>query len=229
MDVATHLRRAVVAAFVLVGAGCGETSAPRPVVTSLNHEPILFVHGVGGSSSSLATMRGRFAADGWQDGVELWAFTYSSTVTNAAIAQEIHNQIKQILKVTGAKKVDIVAHEMGSLSSRFYIRNFGGTETVDEWASLGGPNHGTTLYTKCSFIPCQEMAPKSAFMTMLNADVEGEPPVRYATWQSPCDDFVQPHASVAVWDAANFITACMSNANLIEDAAVYAQVKEFVK
>ena len=229
MDVTAHLKRASLAVLGLLFLGCSDSAGPPGGFQALNHDPILFVHGFGGSSRNFDQMRARFVADGWRDGVELFAFNYSSTVTNAAAAQEIRNQVNHILETTGAERVDIIAHEMGSLSSRFYIRNFGGTETIDAWASLGGPNHGTILYTRCSNIPCQEMAPKSAFMTMLNAEVEGEPPVRYATWRSPCDELVQPHESVAVWDAANFITACMSNANLIADAAIYRQVKEFVQ
>jgi len=214
----------------LIGA-CSDGSGvvtPKPL-PRLNHDPILFVHGLRGSSASFAQMRARFVAAGWQDGVELWAFTYGSTVTNAAVGQEIHNQVNHIMTVTGASKVDIISHHVGSLSSRFYLRNFGGTRKVDAWISLGGPNHGSTVVNQCTLIPCQEMAPKSAFMTALNAEVEAQPPVRYATWRSPCDELVMPHSSVSIHDAENYLTACMPSGALITDAAVYEQVKTFVR
>jgi len=215
----------------LLSAGCTDaTGVERPnPLPLLNHDPILFVHGLGGSSASFAQMRARFAADGWREGVELFGFTYSYLVTNAAAGQEIYNQVNHIMTVTGAKKVDIISHHAGSLSSRFYLRNFGGVGKVEAWVSLGGPNHGSTAVSQCTSIACQEIAPKSAFMTALNAVVEAQPPVRYATWQSPCDELVVPQSSVAIHDAANYVTACMENAALITDAAVYEQVKTFVR
>lgn len=224
-----HSRRVFFA--VLIAAGCTDSTGSNApaVLPKLDHDPILFVHGLGGSSASFTQMRERFIADGWKDGVELFAFTYNTTVTNAAPAQEIYNQVNHIMTVTGAAKVDIISHHVGSLSSRFYLRNFGGTRKVDAWISLGGPNHGTTLSTQCSVIPCQEMGRESAFITALNAVVEAQPPVRYGTWQSPCDELVVPRTSVALHDAANYVTACMPNAALITDAAVYAQVKTFVR
>ena len=217
----------IVLATVTLAAACGDSSGPD--YPTLNHDPILFVHGVNGSPKDFAEMRARFEADGWRDGVELFAFTYSSTVTNAANAQAVRNNVKYIMEKTGAGKVDIVSHEMGSLSSRFYIRHFDGLGNVDAWVSVGGPNHGTSKELGCTAIPCQEMGVGSAFITMLNADVEGPPPVRYATWASPCDDRVEPRSSPAVWDAANYITGCLSNADLIRDPGVYAQVKAFVQ
>ena len=210
------------------GLACGESSGPDSYPV-LNHDPVLFVHGVNGSARDFAEMRARFEADGWKEGVELFAFDHSSTVTNVANAQAIRNNVKYIMEKTGAGKVDIVSHEMGSLSSRFYIRHFAGVVNVDAWVSLGGPNHGTTRELGCTAIPCQEMAVGSTFITALNADVEGPPPVRYATWASPCDDRVEPRTSPAVWDAANYVTSCLSNADLLRDPGVYAQVKAFVQ
>jgi triacylglycerol lipase len=213
----------------LVLSGCRDNTGPDEELPVLNHDPILFVHGYGGNANSFREMRARFVADGWREGIELFAFDYSSTVTNAANAQAIRNHVKYIMEKTGAGKVDIISHEMGSLSSRFYIRHFGGLQHVDAWVSLGGPNHGTTKTLSCTTIPCQEMDAASAFIEALNADVEGPPPTRYATWRSPCDEFVEPRESATVWDAANFLTACMANAEIMTDPGVYEQVKGFVE
>jgi triacylglycerol lipase len=228
---ARTLRRS--AALPLLGlavlGGCRDTAGPDGDLPVLNRDPILFVHGNGGRADSFREMRARFVADGWREGIELFAFDYSSTVSNAANAQSIRNHVKYIMERTGAGKVDIISHEMGSLSSRFYIRHFGGLQHVDAWVSLGGPNHGTRKAIPCTAIPCQEMEAGSAFIETLNADVEGPPPVRYATWRSPCDEFVEPRESTTVWDAANFLTACLANADIMKDPGVYQQVKGFVE
>src|SRR5688500_3698402 len=140
-------------AFV-TGLACGDSSGPDSYPV-LIHDPVLLVHGGNGSARDFAEMRARFEADGWREGIELFAFDYSSTVTNVATAQAIRNNVKYIMEKTGAGKVDIVSHEMGSLSSRFYIRHFAGLANVDAWVSLGGPNHGTTRDLGCTAIPCQ--------------------------------------------------------------------------
>ncbi|MCZ7414840.1 MULTISPECIES: esterase/lipase family protein [unclassified Streptomyces] len=53
---------------------------------------------------------------------------------------------------------------MGGLSSRYYLKNLGGTSKVDSWASLGGPNHGTDMAEACFNTSCLEMrgAPTSS-------------------------------------------------------------------
>ena len=55
-------------AAVIIGAACGDSSGPD--YPALNHDPILFVHGLNGSPKDFDEMRTRFAADGWQVGVE---------------------------------------------------------------------------------------------------------------------------------------------------------------
>ena len=35
--------------------------------------------------------------------------------------------------------VDVVTHSMGGLSSRYYLKNLGGTANGDDWVSIGGP------------------------------------------------------------------------------------------
>jgi triacylglycerol lipase len=45
---------------------------------------------------------------------------------------------------------------MGSLSTRWYIKELGGGAPVDDWASLAGPNHGTVNYGTW-WLPCDEV------------------------------------------------------------------------
>ncbi len=65
---------------------------------------------------------------------------------------------------------DFTAHSMGGLNSRWFVKFAGGTEKVDDWVSLAGPNHGTETAGLCSLLdpPCAEMLPGSEFLTTLN-------------------------------------------------------------
>jgi triacylglycerol lipase len=227
-----NARKFAVAALVIaLFSSCTEpTDNEIGTLPTLTHDPILFVHGYGGASSNWDNMKARFLADGWQD-AELYSYTYSFLASNASTAAEIRNQVDDILKKTGATKVDIIAHSMGSISSRYYLKNLAGTSKVDAWVSLGGPNHGTddVDLQNCQTTPCRETAIGSAFLAALNAGDETPGLVRYATWRSPCDTTINPDESVILLGALNTLTACIVHFNLITDPGVYAQVRDFVK
>jgi triacylglycerol lipase len=173
-------------------------------------------------------MIARFKADGWRDD-ELYVFNYSFLTSNASIADEIRDQINTIIANTGARKVDIVTHSMGGISSRYYLKNLGGDAKVDAWVSLGGPNHGTDTAEQCAFTPCIEMRIGSAFLAALNAGDETPGFPRYATWWSPCDETINPDASVPLAGATNSQTSCLGHGQLVTDPVIYQQVRNWVR
>ena len=191
------------------------------------HDPILFVHGWNGGTGTWSTMVSRFQADGWTAG-ELNNWSYNWHQSNATTASEISTKVDQILAATGATKVDIVTHSMGGLSSRYYAKNLGGDQKIDQWVSLGGPNHGTNTANFCFDASCVEMRENSAFLKALNSGDETPGAVAYRTWWSPCDEVINPDSSVALSGATNTQTSCMSHSTLHENAGVYAQVRDFV-
>jgi triacylglycerol lipase len=199
-----------------------------PAASASAREPILFVHGFSGSASNWDTMIGRFQADGYAAS-ELRAFTYNSAQSNATTAQQVSQQVDQLRAATGAAKVDIISHSMGGLSSRYYLKNLGGTANVDDWVSLGGPNHGTSTAGLCAFlVSCREMLAGSSFLNALNSGDETPGAVNYGTWWSPCDEIINPDGSVILSGATNTRTACIGHLALLTNQTVYTQVRNFV-
>lgn len=191
-------------------------------------DPILFVHGWNSSSSTWTTMVNRFAADGWTS-AQLNNWSYNTSQSNATTAQQIATKVDQIRSATGAAKVDLVTHSMGGLSSRYYVKNLGGDQKVDEWVSLGGPNHGTDTASFCWSTACSEMRIGSSFLAALNSGDETPGAVSFRTWWSACDSVINPDSSVSLSGATNTKTACLSHSDLHQDATVYGQVREFVR
>jgi triacylglycerol lipase len=205
------------------------TAVLAPAATAAAHDPILFVHGWNSSGSTWNTMIGRFQADGWT-AAELNNWSYNTAQSNVTTAGQVNTKVDQIRAATGAAKVDIISHSMGGLSTRYYLKNLGGQPEVDEWVSLGGPNHGTTTANLCFWnTSCIEMRPNSTFLNALNATDETPGLVNYGTWWSPCDEIINPDSSVALSGATNTQTACMSHGSLHQDATVYGQVRNFVQ
>jgi triacylglycerol lipase len=217
-----------VTAFAAAIAICVAAAAAAPA-SSLAQDPILFVHGYVESASLWNTMISRFEKDGYSKAY-LSAYSYNTSQSNKVDAEkEVKSHVESLLKATGATKVDIVAHSMGSLNSRWYIKFLGGEAKVDDWVSLGGPNHGTETANACFSTSCVEMRVGSTFLKELNAGDETPGAVSYGTWWSPCDEIINPDSSVALSGATNTKTACISHTALTTDETVYNQVREFVK
>lgn len=192
------------------------------------HDPILFVHGWSESGSLWKTMIERFEKGGWTAS-ELNNWTYNTKQSNVTTAKEVATKVTEIMKKTGATKVNLITHSMGALSTRYYIKNLGGESTIEDWVSLGGPNHGTTTADFCFEVSCEEMRPSSKFLNELNAGDETPGAVHYATWWSPCDEIINPHESVILTGATNTETECISHVALTTNEKVYVGVREFVK
>jgi triacylglycerol lipase len=212
-------------AFAAAAALCVAAAVPA---SASAQDPILFVHGYLESASLWNTMIGRFEKDGYPKSY-LSAYSYNTSQSNKVDAEEVKSHVESLLKTTGATKVDIIAHSMGSLNSRWYIKFLGGESKVDDWVSLGGPNHGTETANFCSSTSCVEMRVGSKFLSELNAGDETPGTVNYGTWWSPCDEIINPDESVILSGASNHKTACISHTALTTDETVYKEVREFVK
>ena len=222
---------------LLLGVACTDVVAPldefcgvtrQPSTAPPTHDPVLFVHGYGQNPDFFCPMVGRFREDGWSER-ELYAYGYSFVASHAANADEIRKQVDRILTETQAARVDIIAYSAGSVSSRYYLKNLAGTAKVDAWVSLAGPNHGTDTALNCSLTPCLEIRLGSQFLADLNAGDETPGLVRYATWWSPCDETINPDASVPLAGATNNQSACIGHTQFLTDGVIYQQVRDWIE
>ena len=219
---ASALLAATVAATGLVG-----TAAPASGQSAA--DPILFVHGWNSSASAWNTMIDRFVAAGYPRN-RMLATTYNSNQSNATIANQVRDAVASLRASTGAARVDIVTHSMGGLSSRYYLKNLGGTGVVDDWVSLGGPNHGTSTAYLCYLFSagCRDMIPGSGFLNNLNAGDETPGTVDYGTFWSSCDEVINPDSSTLLSGATNVGVGCLGHSELRTNASVFTQVRNFV-
>jgi triacylglycerol lipase len=196
--------------------------------TATAHTPILFVHGWSESESLWSTMIRNFEREGWRR-EELNNWRYNTSQSNVRTASEVARKVEEILSRTGAAKVDLITHSMGGLNTRYYVKNLGGTEKVEKWVSLGGPNHGTTTANFCLEESCREMRIGSEFLTRLNEGDETPGTVGYATWWSSCDEIINPDESVLLSGATNNAAGCVTHTGLTTNSTVFAGVREFVR
>lgn len=182
---------------------------------------IVFVHGINGSASNWDVMRERFKADGWPD-ERLIARTFQnpSWGCNTTNARQLDAWVGE-LEALGARRIAIVAHSMGGLSSRYFMKTLGGTGRVAIYTSLGTMHHG--LRNPCSSpIPIcvwQELCSSGPFIAGLNADPATPQPTAWTSIFSDGDDTV-PNASSELDGANNLLVNGLEHdgANGLQDS-----------
>ncbi|MDJ1136962.1 esterase/lipase family protein [Streptomyces iconiensis] len=200
--------------------------------TGKRADPVVLVHGLGGSPADWDTFRGWFARDGYAQEHTV-AVDVSAGRRNAANARAVAEAVTRLKEETGAGKVDLVAFSMGNLSARHYLTHLGGTAHVREFAGIAGPNRGmdTPLTEGCgpaAATDACEMARDAPFLRALNSGDPTPGPVRYATWRSEADEIV-PAASTPLEGAANHrVPGALGHVELIGDESVYRAVHAFL-
>ncbi len=137
----------VLAMMLLAIAVMPLTSAASASTACRTKYPILLVHGAGFSDDNLGisywgdipeTLEAQGAkvyyggTDGW-GGIE----------NNAKI---IKDRVNAILKETGAKKVNIIAHSKGGIETRYMISSLGMGSKVASLTMIATPNHGSKTF-----------------------------------------------------------------------------------
>ncbi|MBT2661255.1 triacylglycerol lipase [Bacillus sp. ISL-45] len=216
---------AVTIVFILSIFSTAEAAKKVPVASE--KDPVVFVHGFTGSSSSFDNMKEWLISQGWPSNY-LYAIQYSDTTGSSVDnAYELQTFVKNVLRQTKASKVDIVAHSMGGLSTRYYVKYLEGAQNVDDIVTLGSPHHGTNssyfgLWTEGA----REMVPGSAFLNELNS-VDETPNgsdtsavIQYTSIYSSADTVINPYTSSIIEGAENIEISGVSHSGLLTDSTV---------
>jgi triacylglycerol lipase len=204
--------RAAAAAFavaVLVTVVPAASPAPAEAAAPL---PVVLVHGYNGSPSGFATMAARLRAK--KHTVVIAKLPGNDNVVNAKV-------IRDIVTARGWKKVAIVGHSMGGLSSRQYIRFNGGRRVATIYVSLGTPQKGLPVACLAPIGNGGQMCPDSAFLAKLNAGDETPGPTAYTSVYSTTDGLVPASASWLTDGACDVKVTGPTHQELLTDPAVF--------
>lgn len=135
---------------------CGEYCECSEITDSIvcNKNPVLILHGI--SDSVTNVYNSRLYAE-LSKTHKVYAIDYLSGPGNAYgdirdYAHTLDNKIKEIKKQTNSEKVDIVAHSMGGLISRYRIQNIpDGEDDVGKLIMIGTPNHGSQISDQMNY------------------------------------------------------------------------------
>ena len=182
--------------------------------------PILLVHGWGSSPATFKTMQARLVRAGRT--VYAIALPGQDNIANA-------RAIRSFIATRHLRRIDVVAHSMGGLSSRWFVKFLRGTTSVDHYVSLGTPQYGLVPTCVLALDDGGQMCPNSAFLRKLNSGDDTQGPTRYTSIASRSDGVV-PVASSRLDGGACLVTnRGVTHRGLLTDAGVYRQVVEALK
>ncbi|MEV0192883.1 triacylglycerol lipase [Kitasatospora purpeofusca] len=188
--------------------------------------PVVLVHGRNADAGVWGTAITLLRSKGY-DSSRLFTWSYDTSLsTNEILADRLSAFVDSVLAQTGAARVDLVAHSLGSLPTRWYVKYGNGGRTVRNWISLAGPNHGTGLAWLCAAWDqgCRDMAPGSYVLGRLNRTPEAPAPVHYWTFWSPDDEQIAPPSSTRLDGATNTEVRGLKHNDFLGSTAVLTAV-----
>ena len=131
-------------------------------------------------------------------------------------AEQLAARIEAICASTGAERVALVAHSMGGLVARAYLRRFG-PRRVARLVTMATPHHGSVLAYSFLGRGLSQMHPGNPWLTELNRDESKPAPVPMTSIWSRHDSMVIPQASAVLTCAENVaVIGIAHNAMLVE-------------
>ena len=141
-------------------------------------------------------------------------------------AGQLARRIEAICAATGAARVVLVAHSMGGLVARAYLRRFGPSR-VARLLTLATPHHGSVLAYSFPGRGLTQMHPGNPWLQELNRDETSPSPVAVTSIWSWHDTMVMPQASSVLACAENVaLTGIAHNAVLADRRVLELVVRE---
>lgn len=108
--------------------------------------PILMVHGIFFRDWQMFNYWGRIPRELVRNGAEIYYGDQQSANLISISAGELRDRIEEILRETGAEKLNIIAHSKGGLDSRYAISRLGMDKYVASLVTINTPHYG------CNFV-----------------------------------------------------------------------------
>lgn len=172
--------------------------------------PVLLVHGYVCNRGAWWWFSRALAARG----ETVWAVTLEPVYASIdVLAGLLATRIDQLRAATGAPQVALLAHSMGGLAARAYLRDHG-TAKVARLVTLGAPHHGSVHAYLGAGANARGMEPGSPWLEALARTEARGFPMPFTSIFSVHDNFVVPQASSVHPAARNIPLAGIGHVSL---------------
>ena len=218
---------AVGGAGAIWGSARTATSMP-PDTPPATGVPVLLVPGWLDNGREFAELRIRFLVSGWAGThVETVSFR-QPTGSNRGHAIELDSAVTALLEHSGVDRVDIVAHSMGGLATRWYLLGRDNAP-VRRVVFIASPHRGTLSAHFAWGGSREEMMPHSPFLNTLNTVAPVPAGVEAITIRTSVDTHVVPAESATLPGVTDHRLCCPTHAGLLRDQEVFDIVRQFLE
>lgn len=190
---------------------------PRPAPSRL---PILLIHGV------LCNAGVWHPFKRWLDerGIgPVYGLSYGPPLASIELfAGQAAAKIDTILAATGAQRVVVIAHSMGGLVMRAYLRKFGGAK-VARLVTIATPHEGSMHAWLAVGAALAQMRPNNPWLADLGTPPASDAPPIVSLW-SWHDSMVAPQTSARVDFGENVELAGIGHTALLRERQVFERV-----
>ena len=113
------------------GGTVAETLAER----SFHSVPVVLVHGLFGHPTNFAELRRQLARRGIR---RFSSFAYLPRTDYQRLARDLEAHVREVCRVTGSPRADVVGHSLGGLVARYFVQT-SGASLVRRLVTLGTP------------------------------------------------------------------------------------------
>ena len=193
---------------------------PAPLQT-----PVLLVHGVL-CNAGVWVRLSRYLRRGGVSG--LYSLSYGPPLASIEeFADQLARKVDAILAATGASRVIVVAHSMGGLVTRAYLRRYGSAR-IARVVTIGTPHHGSMMAWFFPGASLAQMRPGNAWLAALNRAAL-DPSLRFVSLWSWHDSMVAPQTSSELPGTVDAALAGVGHNALLGDPDVFARVRSEIE
>jgi triacylglycerol esterase/lipase EstA (alpha/beta hydrolase family) len=192
----------------------------EPAEASPAAPPVLLIHGVLCNAGVWHPMKRWLARHGV---ASVYALSYGPPLASIDdFAEQAAQKIDAILAATGARRVIVVAHSMGGLVMRAYLRKYGGAK-VARLVTIATPHEGSMHAWLGTGVSLSQMRPGNRWLSDLGPPElpDGPPIVSLWSWH---DSMVTPQTSSRVAFGENVELSGVGHTALLRDREVFARV-----
>jgi triacylglycerol lipase len=183
-------------AAILGATGC---ASDRRVCVG-KQDPVILVHGICDSATSMCVMDRWLTSRGWPVH-RISLFPSDGSLALEALAEQLRNYVEKNVSLNS--KLSLVGFSMGGLVCRHYVQKLGGDSRVAAMITLSAPHRGTWLARLSNRPACRQMCPGSDFLRSLSENLSVFKRVRLTSIWTPFDLVILPPTSSRVSFARN--------------------------
>jgi len=203
---------------------------PEPIeprsLTNPYLRPVVLLPGWGDVGSRMEPLARRLRAEGW-DSASVRVLNFVNPIgSNVDHAEELAVAIDSLLaRNPWAEEVDVVAHSMGGLATRWYLQH-GGADRVRRVVTLASPHRGTVASLVAPGPGGEEMKPGSPFLTQLDSVLP--PGIEGLTIRSEIETHILPNESATLPGVPDTVLCCNMHWTLPTDGAAMEIILDFL-